>query len=215
MRRVRIAAGIALWVLASVRLALAQDLRLAGRLDAGTLAAVQGVVDSVRPLGIPSEPLIVKALEGASKNATGPRIVAVVRRLSGELASALGALGPASSTAELVAGAAALRAGAPVTALQRVRAVRTDETVAVHLAVLADLIAGGAPADTASAAVIALARTSLQDAELVAFRQSVDRDIALGAPAGAAVTVRVNATARDQVLGAGASPPGPARPRRP
>ena len=46
MRRVRIAAGIALWVLASARLALAQDPRLAGRLDAGTLPAVQGVVDS-------------------------------------------------------------------------------------------------------------------------------------------------------------------------
>lgn len=215
MRRVRIAAGIALWVLASVRLALAQDPRLAGRLDAGTLAAVQGVVDSVQPLGIPSEPLIVKALEGASKNAAGPRIVAAVRRLSGELAAARGALGAASSTAELVAGAAALRAGAPATALQRVRAVRHDESVAVHLAVLADLIADGVPPDTAAGAVVALARTALRDAELVAFRQSVDRDIALGAPPGAAVAVRVNATARDQVLGAGASSPGPARPRRP
>ncbi|MDP3775281.1 MAG: hypothetical protein Q8Q85_13545 [Gemmatimonadales bacterium] len=215
MRRARLIGVVALALAVSARPGRAQDPRLAGRLDAGTRAAVEAIVDSVRALGVPTDPLIAKALEGASKNAPGARILAAVRRLSGELAAARGALGAASSTAELVAGAAALRAGAPVTALQRVRAVRTDETVAVHLAVLADLLADGVPPDTASLAVVALARAALRDAELVAFRQSVDRDIALGAPPGAAVAVRVNATARDQVLGAGASSPGPARPRRP
>lgn len=197
------------------RLAAAQDPRLVGRLDAATVAAVVAIIDSVQPLGVPGDPLVNKALEGASKHATGPRIVAAVRGLAAELARARTALGASASEAELVAGAAALHAGAGADVLRRLRAERPRERVAVHLAVLADLIAGGAPVDTASAAVIALARTSLQDAELVAFRQSVDRDVALGAPAGAAVTVRVNSTARDQVLGAGESPPGPARPRRP
>jgi hypothetical protein len=44
----------------------------------------------------------------------------------------------------------------------------------------------------------------VRDAELVAFPQSVERDIALGAPAGAAAAVRVNAAERD--LGATADP---------
>lgn len=214
MNRRRVFAGIALIVAASARLAHAQDPRLAGRLDAGTRAAVEAVADSVRALGVPTEPLISKALEGASKGAPGPRIVGAVRRLAGELASARSALGTASSTAELVAGAAALRAGASAAVLQRVRAVRPEGSVAVHLAVLADLIADGVPSDTAATAVVALARTTLRDADLVAFRQSVDRDIALGAPAGAALTVRVNSTVRNAETIAASAPDAPPR-RRP
>jgi len=176
--------------------AAAQDPRLTGRLDAGTRAAVEAALDSARAQGLPADPLVTKALEGASKGATGARIVSAVRRLAGELASARTMLGYASTTEELVAGAAALRAGAGPSALQRVRAVRPGAPVAVHLAVLADLLADGVPPDTAAAAVIALARATVRDADLVAFRQSVDRDIALGASPGSAATVRVNSTAR-------------------
>lgn len=206
---------IVLFVSAS---ASAQDPRLAGRLDDRTLASVTAVIDSAVPLGIPAEPLVLKALEGRSKGAPGPRIVAAVRLLAADLARARDALGVGSSTPELVAGAAALRAGAEPSVLSRLRLLRPRESVAVHLAVLADLVASGVPADTASSAVLALARASLRDAELVAFRQSVERDIALGAPAGAATAARMNAGPRgSDALGAGAGegPTTPARPRRP
>ncbi|MBI1723182.1 MAG: hypothetical protein HYR48_04665, partial [Gemmatimonadetes bacterium] len=85
------------------RLAAAQDPRLVGRLDAPTVAAVGAIIDSVRPLGVPADPLVNKALEGASKHAAGPRIVAAVRGLAAELARARTALGASSSEAELVA----------------------------------------------------------------------------------------------------------------
>jgi hypothetical protein len=222
--RVFVNQALTLGVLASLRLfdaapASAQDPRLSGRLDERTLASVTAVIDSVAPLGIPAEPLVLKALEGRSKGAPGPRIVAAVRALAADLARARDALGVTSSAPELVAGAAALRAGAEASVLSRLRLLRPRESVAVHLAVLADLVASGVPADTASSAVLALARASLRDAELVAFRQSVERDIALGAPAGAATAARLNAGPRstDGTLGTGApeGPTTPPRPRRP
>ena len=55
--------------------------------------------------------------------------------------------------------------------------------------------------------MVALARAGARDAELVAFRQGVERDIALGAPAGAAAAVRVNAAERDLGVTARGSPP--------
>ena len=61
------------------------------------------------------------------------------------------------------------------------------------LAVLADLVAGGVPADSAAAALLVLAPTA-RDADLVEFRRAVERDIALGAPPAAATSVRVGAT---------------------
>jgi hypothetical protein len=57
------------------------------------------------------------------------------------------------------------------------------------LAVLADLVASGVPADSAAAAVFVLAPTA-RDAELAEFRRAVERDIALGAPPAAATSVR-------------------------
>jgi hypothetical protein len=80
--------------------------------------------------------------------------------------------------------------------------------VAVYLAVLADLVAAGVPADTAVSGVIALARTAARDADVITFRQSVERDIALGAPAGLAAATRVNSTVRafESTTGSSAQP---------
>jgi hypothetical protein len=80
------------------------------------------------------------------------------------------------------------------------------------LSVLADLVASGVPPDSAAAAILVLA-PSARDADLVEFRRAVERDIALGAPPGAATSVRVNAGAE---MTAGTAPPGnPPSPRRP
>jgi len=195
--------------------ATAQTQRLAGRLDERTRAEVVALVDSARGAGLPADPLVNKALEGASKGADGPRIVAAVRALAGGLTRARGILGAGATEPELVAGAAALRAGAPPAFVERLRRDYPREPLVVPLAVMADLVARGVPADTAAQSVLALVRAGVREAELVAFRQSVERDIALGAPAGAAAAIRVNAAERD--LGATALLPGqvPPRPRKP
>lgn len=191
-----------------------QDPRL-DRLDPDTRTQVITVVDSARQAGLPVEPLIQRALEGATKAASGPRIVAAVRRLSADLGNARVALGKSAASPELEAGAAALRVGATREVLSELRSVRRG-SLTVSLSVLADLVAGGVPPDSAAAAVLALAPTA-RDADLVEFRRAVERDIALGAPPGTATSVRVNsgaATSSSFGNSNQADQPRP-RPRRP
>lgn len=188
-----------------------QDPRLE-RLDPDTRAAVAAVVDSAHGVGLPVEPIIQRALEGATKGATGARIVAAVRRLTVDLGTARTALGTGASEAELEAGVAALRAGATPDVLGNLRDVRRPP-LTIALSVLADLVSSGVPADSAAAAVLVLAPKA-RDADLVEFRRAVERDIALGAPPAAATSVRVNVA---DVYGANsAANPNPAtRSRRP
>jgi hypothetical protein len=200
-------------IIAALLIALqvtAQDPRLE-RLDPETRALVGAVIDSAHGAGLPSEPLVQRALEGATKGAPGIRIVAAVRRLSTDLGAARTALGANTSTPELEAGVAALRAGAAPELLAHLRDVRRPP-LTMALSVLADLVASGVPADSAAAAILALA-PSARDADLVEFRRAVERDIALGAPPGAATSVRVNAGASD-ITNFG-SPGTRAQPRRP
>ena len=167
-----------------------QDARLAARLDSATHAAVAAIVDSARAASLPTEPLIDKALEGASKQASGDRITAAVRVLAGQLRDARSALGARPSEAEIVAGAGALNAGIDSAVLSRIRQSRQRRPATVALATLSDLVALGVPADSASGAVLSLVRAGAEDSALIAFRRDVERDINAGVPPAAAVSVR-------------------------
>ncbi len=173
--------------------AFAQDPRL-DRLDPTTRTSVAALIDSAHISGLPTEPMVQRALEGALKGAAPARIVAALRRLATDLSAARAALGSKSTPAELEAGAAALRAGASPQALVELRRAR-HPPLTVPLAVLADLVASGVPADSAASAVLALAPNA-RDADLVEFRRAVERDIALGVPPATAAGIAVNADAR-------------------
>ena len=133
-----------------------QDRRLADRLDATTASAVQRVVDSAAREGLPTEPLVQKALEGSTLGAPGDRIVAAVGALHGQLGRARAALGGRASEADLAAAAGALRAGLPPTALERLHSLRGDRPLVVPIAVLTDLVAEGVPPDEATRSVLDL-----------------------------------------------------------
>ena len=180
----------------------AQDPRLLHRLDSASLGAVGALMDSARADGLPIEPLVQRALEGAAKHAEPDRIVGAVRRLAGELGVARAALGRESSPAELDAGASALRAGVRPEDLTLLRQ-RRSQSLTVALAALTDLVVGGVPPDSAAAAVLALAARARDD-QIADFRRAVERDIALGASPAAAAAVRVDATVRE-IAGPGAS----------
>src|SRR5260370_12436450 len=83
------------------------------RLDPDTRLAVVAVIDSARADGLPVEPLIQRALEGATKGAPEARIVAAVRRLTGDLGIARSALRTDATGPHLEAGAPRLPARAP------------------------------------------------------------------------------------------------------
>ena len=184
--------AIWLWLPAVVLAARAQaqDPRLEARLDPPTLVAVGRVLDSARVQGLPTEPLIQKALEGASKRAPGPRIVGAVETMAAELGTARSVLGPGTSADELIAGAGALHAGIGAPDLGRLRGARAHAQLATPLAIVADLIARGVPADTAMNVVVGLAQSGARDADFVELGRNVSRDISAGAPPAAAASVR-------------------------
>ena len=194
--------------------ATAQDPRLAARLLEPDRAQVQALLDSARAAGLPVEPLVDRALEGASKRAPGNRIVAAVRRYRDELTLARDALGTRASTAELTAGASALRAGAGPDDLRQLRELRAAQPVTVAAAVLADLVAVGIPADSATAAVLSIA-TQVDDAEFLAFRRNVERDVAMGASPIAALVVRLSGLGAIRTTGEALSTSPPSGPRKP
>jgi hypothetical protein len=182
--------GILPLVLAS-SLVWGQDERLEKRLGPEVRAEVQRLVDSALAVGLPTEPLIDKALEGAAKRASGEQIAAAVRSLSARLGTTRNALGTTSSEAELVAGAQALRAGVPPEALSELRSSRSNQPLLTPLSVLSNLISRGVPAETASAVVLLLADHGAPDADFASMQRDIERDIGAGAPPAAAAAVRV------------------------
>lgn len=182
--------AISALVVAAPSGARAQEPRLVTRLPAAARMQVDSVLEAARADGLPTEPLVDRALEGAAKGASPDVIVSAVIRLRRELGVARGAFGESASAAELTAGASALRAGATHADLSRLRALRGGQPLTIAASVLADLVAVGVPADTAIAAVLALAPRAA-DADYVTFRRDVGRDIALGASPTAALGVRM------------------------
>jgi hypothetical protein len=163
---------------------VAQDSALVGRLDPAVLPAVSAIIDSAGAAGLPTGPLVDKALEGAAKHADAERIVVAVRVLGRALGEARDALGPTSTADELAAGAGAIRAGIPPETIAEVRAGRRGQPVTIPLAVMSELVARGLRPD--SAATLVLARTSrgTNDAALV----DLARETGTGAPPSLAAT---------------------------
>jgi hypothetical protein len=152
----------------------AQDRRLTERLDSGSAAAVQRLVDSARATGLPTEPLVQKALEGKTMGASPARIQDAVAGLLDRLASARDALGPDAASTELVAGASALRAGLTPSSLRQLHALRGGSSLAVPISVLTDLVAQGLSPDEATREVLDLARNGRSDDEFVALRKRIE-----------------------------------------
>lgn len=168
----------------------AGDPRLTNRLDRETRVAVDAIIDAARKAGVPTEPLVDRALEGASKRATGSMIVAVVRSWADDLRRARQALGPGSPDAEVVAGAHALRSGVKVHELERLRAAKSGVRYAMALDVMNYLVNRGVPPDTISPVIVNLVLAAATDDQFAKLRQDVERDISGGMAGSTAVTLR-------------------------
>jgi len=187
----RLATLLAVFAL-PVRLA-AQDApasRLTGRLDEETHAMVLRTVDSARTRGLPVEPIVDKALEGATKRATSVRIQAAVSSLLHRLEVAREALAPSPGPRDITAGADALAYGATRDALRTMRAIRPNESIAVPLGVLTQLVASGVPVARATGVVADLLRRGARDEQLIALNDDVRSYVAAGASPEAALDVR-------------------------
>ncbi|HEX6063171.1 MAG TPA: hypothetical protein VFZ04_03070 [Longimicrobiales bacterium] len=212
--------GVAL-VFAHGAAAHAQEARLVGRVPDALRTQLDVLLTDTRAEGLPTEPLVDRALEGVAKRARPELILQAVTRLRDELRISRQALGVGSSAAEVAAGASALRAGATRADLARLRALRPQHPLTIPAGVLADLVAAGVPADTGIAAVLALA-SNADDADYIAFRRNVERDIALGASPASSIGARLRAVGgvADEAMGGPTSGRGntttsPPRKRKP
>jgi len=172
------------------RAVLAQDARLAARLDKPTLIAVNAIVDSARVSKLPTAPLVDKALEGAAKGKDGPTIVSAVHLLSVRMGSAKRVLGPNPTPDEIKAAASALDVGVSMRDLARLRAAAGKQPVTVPLAVVTDLVGQRVPIATATNVVLQLVRSGVKDPDLALFQRNVRADIDHGADPTIVATTR-------------------------
>ncbi len=150
------------------------------RFDVATAHALRGLFEVAAEAGLPTRPLINRALEGAARRISGDRILKVVREFTTALNEAREILGQGSSTDELVAGADALRAGYDARSVAGVRANRPMGTAAPALIVMTDLASRGVPTTTARDAVTALAKLGRSDEALWGLQSAVAKNAPRG-----------------------------------
>lgn len=162
------------------------DPRLQARLDSATGRAVAEVLDSARAAGLPTEPLVQKALEGRAKGAPSARIVAAVNGLWRGLGAARVALGDRAGSDELQAGALWLRAGGDTGSLARFRRAGGARGLVVALAVSTELLVRGWSAGEATGEVERLLIARVSDDGFLSLRSAVEAAVRNGAAIGIA-----------------------------
>ena len=174
--------------------ARAQDPRLGNRLDAPSRTAILALIDSARAQGIPVEPLQQKVNQGVAMGVDGPRIVAAVRTLTREMATAHRALGTVATADEIQAAASAVHAGVPAVELGKIKKQGgLRRSLSLPFTVLADLISRGVPVEAGVNAIRSLVGAGAKDADINNFQRNVSGDIEKGAPPAAAAETRAKA----------------------
>jgi hypothetical protein len=151
--------GIALALLAGPLAAQSARGRLEGRIPSAEIPAVDSLIQSAAQEGLPTEPLVQKALEGGAKHVAGPRIVAAVRVSLGQLRDARDLLArageqPPTPPSELTTVAWALRRGLPAPVVERVVSALPRPPRAAALHAVADLVAHDFDPDSSAALII-------------------------------------------------------------
>ncbi len=152
----------------------------AARFDTLTASALRALLDDAAARGLPTAPLINRALEGAARRVGGARILTVVRAHAAALADAKVALGERSSVAELDAGATAIRAGVDAPLLAAVRRARPLGAAVTPLVVLTDVVRRGVPAELARDAVTAIVGLPRADEVLLGLQSTVAKNAQRG-----------------------------------
>lgn len=158
------------------------DSRIGSRFPASVAVRIHGIVDSARAEGLPTGPLILRALEGGAKGVPADRIYVALNRLRHSLNLAANTLGRDTPAGDLATAATALQTGLPASRIIELRNLRQGSSLTVPLGAYLDLVARGAVPQRAWDRVVGLARSGaanrayqqIDSADLVA-RQPGDR----------------------------------------
>ncbi|MBL8998073.1 MAG: hypothetical protein KJZ74_04135 [Gemmatimonadales bacterium] len=176
---------------ASVAPASAQGTAVLPIADAKARRAVEREIASAEAKGLPTQPLVAKAMEGVAKQATGERIRVAVAEQAKRLEQARILLAPSPSVAELTSGADALAVGVPGPMLKQIRAAwPATQSVVMPLDVLTELVARNVPAKHALEQITQLMARGATPSQIASIGASVQSDVAAGLAPDAALEVR-------------------------
>ena len=194
MNRHRVSLLVALGLVlasASMAPAFAQGTAVLPISDVKARQAVEREIASAAAKGLPTQPLIAKAMEGVAKQATGERIRVAVAEQAKRLEQARTLLAPSPSVAELTSGADALAVGVPAPMLKQIRAAwPATESVAMPLDVLTELVARNVPAKHALEQITQLMTRGATPSQIASIGAAVQSDVAAGLAPDAALEVR-------------------------
>jgi len=156
-------------------------------------AELTKILSAARDAGLPVKPILGKVRYGVMAHASPDSIVAKVRSLVARLAVSKDALAPDTTAADIAYGADALEYGATRHELIAVRQANGEKPALIPFSVLAQLVATGVPAKRAAATVIDLIKHHASSQQLAALGTEVNADVANGAPANAALDIRLHA----------------------
>ena len=170
---------------------LAQDSDPLSRLDPNTRFTVEVIIDSARVAGVPTRPLLLKALEGSAKHVDSRRIIAAVRLTFHSELDVRVALGSALDESEWTSAVSALQSGVPLEALAKFRGDHSGKPLTRALVVMTDLIQRGVPVSEASSAIMQLWQRGAADGDFYGLWKNVEQDILSGQNPGTALQQRV------------------------
>jgi hypothetical protein len=154
----------------------AQESRITARFPAADALAITALIDSAAQQGLPREPLILRALEGAAKGIPGPRVRLVLARYRDAMIRARDVVGQGSDPTELATAAAALLEGVPPAHLAELRQLRGSKSITVPLGAYLDMMARGTSAAIAWDRVNVLARRKAADQEFARLAPGLQPD---------------------------------------
>src|SRR5437763_424577 len=138
--------GLLLTLVTSPLAAQSVRSRLEARVPTGAVSTVDSLVQVAAREGLPTEPLVQKALEGGAKHVPAPRIGAAAQEMLEQLRDARALLvragdAPPATAAEVTTIYAALKRGVPAPVVERVVAAMPREPRGSALPAVADLAA--------------------------------------------------------------------------
>ena len=184
--------------------------RLVGRIPGDAVPVVDSLVQVALHEGLPSEPLVQKALEGGAKQVPGPRIVAAVRATLAQLREARDLLvragdQPPLRPGEVTTVAWALRRKLPPSTVERVVAELPHPPRGAAIHAIADLVAHDFDPDSSAGLIIAAVNDGLQRDRLLDVATAALHEVQRGRTRDEAIAV-----VRQQLPNV----PGPPKPER-
>jgi hypothetical protein len=146
--------------------------RLEGRVPAANIPTIDSLVAVAGAQGLPTEPLIQKAIEGGAKHVSGERIVQAVALNLEQLRQAQALLvragdAPPVTDAEVTAVASGLKRGLTAPMVERIVIALPDQPRSSAFHAVADLVAHRFNADSSMDLIITAAREGVRGPRLL------------------------------------------------